>query len=137
MLDAGVERTWLDEFSWVDHAHTWLAGADELLADRYLAQHARYLVREMRVLAYSQFLDAYKSVLLENMAAVFGVGVEFLDKELARFIASGRLNAKVDKVGGMVETNRPDQKNAQYNGIVKQGDLLLNRIQKLARVIDA
>ena len=110
---------------------------DELLADRYLAQHARYLVREMRVLAYSQFLDAYKSVLLANMAAVFGVGVEFLDKELARFIASGRLNAKVDKVGGMVETNRPDQKNAQYNGIVKQGDLLLNRIQKLARVIDA
>ena len=111
--------------------------SDELLADRYLAQHARYLVREMRVLAYSQFLDAYKSVLLANMAAVFGVGVDFLDKELARFIASGRLNAKVDKVGGMVETNRPDQKNAQYNGIVKQGDLLLNRIQKLARVIDA
>ena len=58
-------------------------------------------------------------------------------RELARFIASGRLNAKVDKVGGMVETNRPDQKNAQYHAIVKQGDLLLNRIQKLARVIDA
>ena len=37
----------------------------------------------------------------------------------------------------MVETNRPDQKNAQYHGIIKQGDLLLNRIQKLARVIDA
>ena len=33
VLDAGVERTFLDEFSWVDHAHTWLAGADELLAD--------------------------------------------------------------------------------------------------------
>ena len=33
VLDTRVERTWLDEFTWVDHAHTWLAGADELLAD--------------------------------------------------------------------------------------------------------
>ena len=35
-------------------------------------------------------------------------------RELSRFIASGRLSAKIDKVGGVVETSRPDTKNAQY-----------------------
>ena len=30
---APVERIELDEFSWVDHAEGWLAGADDLLAD--------------------------------------------------------------------------------------------------------
>ena len=36
------------------------------------------------------------------------------DRELARFIAAGRLHCKIDKVGGIVETNRPDSKNWQY-----------------------
>lgn len=55
--------------------------------------------------------------------------------ELSRFIAGGRLHCKIDKVNGIVETNRPDAKNAQYQAVLKQGDLLLNRIQKLTKVI--
>jgi len=55
---------------------------------------------------------------------------------LSRFIAAGRLHCKIDKVGGIVETNRPDKKNAQYQATIRQGDLLLNRIQKLSRVIN-
>lgn len=35
-------------------------------------------------------------------------------RELARFIAAGRLHCKIDKVGEVVETNRPDSKNYQY-----------------------
>merc|ERR1712196_218036 len=103
--------------------------------NRYMASHMRYIVREMRVLSYSQFLDAYQSVTLINMAQTFGVSEQFMDKELARFISVNRINAKIDKVQGIVETNRPDAKNAQYNSIIKNGDALLNRIQKLARVI--
>ena len=30
----------------------------------------------------------------------------FISRELSRFIAAGRLNCKIDKVGGVVETNR-------------------------------
>ena len=41
------------------------------------------------------------------------------------------------QVGGVVETNRPDTKNAQYQACIKQGDFLLNRVQKLGRVVDA
>ena len=46
-------------------------------------------------------------------------------KLVFRFITSGRLHAKIDKVGGIVVTNRPDSKNGQT--CIKQGDILLNR----------
>jgi len=107
-----------------------------LVADRYLQPHSGYIMRELHVLGYKQFLDSYKSVTLESMAASFGVGTEYLDLQLSRFIAAGRLTAKIDKFGGVVETNRPDLKNAQYKDMIQKGDLLLNRIQKLARVVD-
>src|SRR5690348_4609710 len=103
--------------------------------DRYLAPHIRYFCRELRIKAYAQLLESYRSVQLKSMADAFGVSVDFLDRELSRFIASGRIHCKIDKVGGIVETNRPDAKNALYQATIKQGDLLLNRIQKLARVI--
>ena len=53
-----------------------------------------------------QFLDAYKSVTLESMAQSFGVSAAFIDAELEEFIVAGRLTAKIDKVAGVVETNR-------------------------------
>jgi 26S proteasome regulatory subunit N7 len=36
------------------------------------------------------------------MADTFGVSVDFVDVEVARFVASGRLNCKVDKVGELM-----------------------------------
>mmetsp|Transcript_17043 Transcript_17043/g.23849 ORF Transcript_17043/g.23849 Transcript_17043/m.23849 type:complete len:399 (-) Transcript_17043:147-1343(-) len=100
--------------------------------DRYLAPHCGWWLREMRIVAYSQFLCSYRSVTLSSMATTFGVSIEFLDKELARFIAAGRLNCKVDAVNLVIETNRPDAKNSQYSEIITKGDHLLSRIQKLS-----
>ncbi|EDX13927.1 26S proteasome non-ATPase regulatory subunit 6 [Drosophila simulans] len=114
-----------------------LAGVEKQLRLDYLIHpHYRYYVREMRILGYTQLLESYRSLTLQYMAESFGVTVEYIDQELARFIAAGRLHAKVDRVGGIVETNRPDNKNWQYQATIKQGDLLLNRIQKLSRVIN-
>jgi len=48
----------------------------------------------------------------------------------------GRVPCKIDRVGGVIEITRPDQKAALYHSTLKQGDVLLNRIQKLARVIN-
>lgn len=107
-----------------------------LVSDRFLERHSGYLMRELHVLGYKQFLDSYKSVTLESMAGSFGVSSDFLDIQLSRFIAAGRLTAKIDKFGGVVETNRPDLKNAQYREMIQKGDLLLNRVQKLSRVVD-
>jgi 26S proteasome regulatory subunit N7 len=77
----------------------------------------------------------FDSVTMDSMSKSFGVSIDFLDGELSRFISAGRLNAKIDKVSGVIETNRPDAKNTQYQEAIKKGDQLLNRIQKLARII--
>lgn len=114
-----------------------LTKVEKTLRQDYLAHpHYRFYTREMRIIAYTQLLDSYRSLTLEYMADAFGVSVEYVDAELSRFIAAGRLHCKVDRVGRIVETNRPDNKNWQYQTTIKQGDLLLNRIQKLSRVIN-
>jgi 26S proteasome regulatory subunit N7 len=57
-------------------------------------------------LSHPQFLESYKSVTLSSMAAAFDVSPSFLDLELAELIVNGRLTAKIDKVAGVIETNR-------------------------------
>ena len=108
----------------------------KLKFDRYWSSHYNYYVREMRILAYNQLLESYQSLTLEYMAQAFGVTPPFIDQELSRFIAAGRLHCKIDKVNGIVETTRPDNKNRQYQLFVKQGDHVLNKIQRLSRVIN-
>ena len=60
------------------------------------------------------------------MARSFGVSAAFVDAEVSRFIAAGRLSAKIDKTGadgGVIVTSRPDNRNAAYQAIVKEGDV--------------
>eukprot|EP00842_Homolaphlyctis_polyrhiza_P003894 jgi/Hompol1/4505/HPOL_003659-RA len=106
-----------------------------LKADHFLNAHYKYYVREMRIRVYGQLLESYRSLTIESMANLFGVSEGWIDHDLSQFISAGRLHAVIDKVGGIIETNRPDAKNAQYQSSIKQGDLLLTRIQKLSRVI--
>lgn len=109
---------------------------ENLKRDHYLAVHQAYFCREMRIRAYSQLLESYKSVQLKPMAESFGVTVEFLDRELSRFIFSGRLHCKIDQVAGTVETTRADSKTALYHDTIREGDALLNRVQRLTRVVN-
>lgn len=108
----------------------------QLKYDRLLAPHYGYYTRQMRILAYRQLLSSYRSLTLEKMAESFDVSPEFVDKELHQLIASGALHCKIDKVRRVVETNQLDNKNWQYQAVIKHGDILLNRIQKLSRVIN-
>jgi len=103
--------------------------------DVYLNEHANFFLRGVRLRAYSQFLESYRSVTLASMAKEFGVGIDFLDGELASYIAAGKLNCKIDRVGGIVHIERTHSKNRDYQRILKQGDVLLNRIQRLSRII--
>lgn len=64
----------------------------------------------MRLVAYQQYLESYKSVTIENMAMAFGVSCDFIDKDLSTFIYNGKLNCKIDKVSGVIESNRPNRK---------------------------
>ncbi|CAD6577344.1 MAG: hypothetical protein CYPHOPRED_000218 [Cyphobasidiales sp. Tagirdzhanova-0007] len=106
-----------------------------LIPNRVLEKHTRYYVKEMRIKAYAQLLESYRSVTLKSLADAFGIGERFLEADLSKFISAGRLNCSIDRVNGIVETNRPDAKNARYEQAIKQGDVLLNSLQKLSRVI--
>ena len=124
-----------------------------LSTDRYLSEHKAWYVREMRLRAYQQLLQSYRVVELQNMARDFGVTVDFLDKcvlrcisvypsiplthssDLKNFIAADRISCTVDRVHGVIETNRPDDKNKQYNDVVKQGDQLITKLQKYGQAV--
>ena len=54
--------------------------AGQIQANMYLSKHFKYFMREIRVVAYSQFLEPYMSVTLESMAHEFGISVDLLDR---------------------------------------------------------
>ncbi|CAI6331662.1 unnamed protein product [Periconia digitata] len=106
-----------------------------LSQDRYLFEHKSWYVREMRLRGYQQLLQSYRVVGLQSMANDFGVSVDFLDKDLAKFIAADRIPCTIDRVKGIIETNRPDDKNKQYADVVKQGDQLITKLQKYGQAV--
>lgn len=88
--------------------------------DRYLAPHKVFYLREIRVVVYSQFLESYKTVSLQNMAAAFGVTADFIDAELCELISMRRINCKIDKVANIIELERADPRNRLYQETLKQ-----------------
>ncbi|KAL9102303.1 MAG: hypothetical protein Q9163_002521 [Psora crenata] len=114
-----------------------LAAVEEnfLSQDRYLYEHRGWFVREMRLRAYQQLLQSYRVVGLQSMASDFGVSINFLDRDLAKFIAADRIPCTIDRVNGIIETNRPDDKNKQYADVVKQGDALITKLQKYGQAV--
>lgn len=106
-----------------------------LLTNKYLHQHANYFARELRCKAYGQMLESYKSLSLKSMAQSFNISELFLDQDLCKFIPNKKLNCTIDKVNGIIETNRPDNKNSQYHTLIKQGDNLLTKLQKYGAAV--
>ncbi|CAK7566495.1 MAG: proteasome regulatory particle subunit [Sporothrix epigloea] len=108
-----------------------------LKLDRHLHEHKSWFIREMRLRAYQQLLQSYRIVGLDSMAQDFGVTVDFLDRDLAKFIAAGRIPCTIDRVSGkgVIETNRPDDKNKQYQDVVRQGDQLITKLQKYGQAV--
>jgi len=130
-------KSFFDSFGiFILYFHHLVEIIDLVKKDRFMGKHAKYFIKEMRVVAYTQFLESYKSVTLESMAKSFGISPAFLDKELSTFIAAGRINCKIDKVAGIIESNRPDERIALYQKLVKEGDFVINRVQKLSRAMD-
>lgn len=53
---------------------------DQMKFDRFLSPHYRYYNREMRIIAYTQLLESYRSLALDYMANSFGVSINFIDQ---------------------------------------------------------
>jgi 26S proteasome regulatory subunit N7 len=56
-------------------------------------------------------------------------------RDLSNFIATDRVPCTIDRVNEVIETNRPDDKNKQYNDVVKQGDQLITKLQKYGQAV--
>lgn len=129
--------TSLHECRYADWSVSLVGIIESIRADKYLNVHLRFITRALRLVAYKQFLLSYKSVTIVMMAGAFGVTPSFIEEEISGFIAAGKLNCKIDKIHQFVESNRlDDPRNQVFAETLRQGDLLLNRIQKLSRVID-
>ena len=107
-----------------------------LKKDFYLSKHYNYFINEMRIKVYSQFLQSYKTVTIDNMANVFGVSTNFIDSELSNFISQGRINAKIDKVSGIIECSHNEQNIDLYQTTIRESDILISKIHKLSKLLE-
>lgn len=101
-----------------------------------LHKHKNAYIREMKVKAYDQLLSTYISVKISYMANQFGVSTDYIENEVSKLIASKQLNYKIDKVNDTIVNIAKKDKSDIFQAVIKHGDLLLNRIQKLSRVIN-
>ena len=85
-------------------------------------------MKQLRVRAYGQYLESYRSVTIPNMAQAFGVPETFIDAEISHFISIGRLACKIDKVSQVVQSKVKDSRAEQYSLALRSADSLLNRL---------
>jgi hypothetical protein len=60
----------------------------EFKNDWLIAPHTQYIIKEMRIRAYSQILQSYRSLTIVSMAQSFGVTESFIDRYISRIILS-------------------------------------------------
>lgn len=102
----------------------------------FLSAHVNYFFREARALVFTQFLVSYSRVTLTSMSNAFNLPEAALDELLSTMISNERLPCRMDRVNGSITTYRGDTTNFDYHRLIKNGDLLLNRLQKLTRLIE-
>ena len=69
------------------------------------------------------------------MARDFGVSATFIDKELFQLIANRKLNCQIDRVNGVVESSKGDQRVGMYKEILRKGDNIVEKMYKVARTV--
>lgn len=112
---------------------------------------AHHYLRELRLIAFAQYLVSYRTVQLSMMAQAFGISEEFLIRELEALITNGRLACRIDAVSRNVVVTHSGQlsqtlrhqtidgatslmsKQQQYQAVLKSGDAVLARLQKLVK----
>lgn len=125
----------LVECNYAEYMKAFVGVMEEIKKDELLKQHTLVLQRSLRLRAYKQYLQPFRSVKLSVMASTFGVSVEFLEKEIAQFVTAGKLSVKIDRVDSVIVAVIPEKRDAVYKDILAEGDGLLNKLQNLSRVL--
>lgn len=123
------------ECNYREYTRSYIAVIEEVKADDLLKQHVLIVQRTLRLRAYQQYLQPFRSVKLQVMANSFGLSVPFLEQEIGNFVAAGKLSVKIDRVDGSILAIVPEKRDALYKEILTEGDGLLNKLQNLSRVL--
>lgn len=94
-------------------------------------------LRSARVVAYRQYLSTFECVGIDSMAKIFGIGEEFLEKDLARLISNGQLPCQIDLVRNLIrmQSQKSNSNNniVQFHKILSAGDELSSQLNTLTQ----
>lgn len=107
---------------------------DSFMKDIFLKNHKNFILKQAKLVIYRQYLESYKTVKISKMARDFGVTELFIDEELSELISGKKLICQIDRVNGIVESSKGDNRMEIYKEIVKKGDQLIERMHKLVRI---
>lgn len=116
-----------------DFFRTLLKISPDFKKSRYVHLVENILYRELRLAAYKQFLKSYRAVTIGSMATLFQVSIAFIEKEVSKFITSGRLQCRIDSIEGVIEMYSAETKQEKFTQLIKSSDNLTARVQKLTQ----
>ncbi|KAF7679655.1 26S proteasome regulatory subunit RPN7 [Astathelohania contejeani] len=101
--------------------------ADSIRDEIYLRRLVDFFVKEMKIKAYRQLLDSYKSLSIHELSNVFGISEEFLERDISNYIVDGRIQCVIDRVERIImvsERNKCDEEE-----LIKKGEELIRLIK--------
>lgn len=104
-----------------------------VMRNRFLHKHAFSYIRNARYVAYAQYLSAFRSVAIANMANTFGLKEPFLVEELIEGISSERLGIQLDGVNNAIEVHHGSSKMKSFDDLLASGDAVFTKITALDR----
>ncbi|KII69425.1 26S proteasome non-ATPase regulatory subunit 6 [Thelohanellus kitauei] len=109
---------------------------ESLKYDAFCVDHVDYLCREFRLIAYKQLLASFKSLTLDYLSQVFGISKDFIETDIASFIARGQLDCKIDLVREMVVVSLFDKKKKEFCQFLDESNRLIANIQFMERTVN-
>lgn len=114
--------------------------------DPLLAPHCKFYIKEIKIRSYSQLLKAYSSLTFKKISDEFLIPVDVVEYEISKFIKKKKINCQIDGVLQCVinsctgvdssMSSSVCHRSKLYKDIIKNGDILMNRLQILSTIID-
>lgn len=94
----------------------------DLLLDIHLQPHVNTLYDDIRSKALVQYFSPFVTVDMRQMATAFNVGVDELEKELARLIMARQITARIDSQAKVLHARKVDARTATFTAAMKMGE---------------
>lgn len=101
--------------------------------DHFIGHHAIYVLSQARLVIYSQYMSAFSSIKVSQMAESFGISEELLREDIYAFAAHSNLDVRIE--GEYIYTTEIDVNEKVYNDITEMGDSLVLRIRRLLPLV--